>query len=242
MKLVEGLRMGKLRKGIWMGRYYGWIVCEVLGGEMDGVLYLECEMVIVGEICEYWNSGLENERGVGGVEEMGWNEGGGYEIVKYGMEDCQLNGGVVLMKVDQWGKNDVGDGCVDQLEKYGEGILFNDEDLLKRMVEKNKILVKLKWNVEDGFYGGGKEMDEGWKEKLCEVLKEGVIVDQRNGKGWEYESEDGLREVYLEYVEMSRWKGEGIVNKGLEEIKGLLGLLGLGIEVRKGKYINMEDI
>ena len=100
----------------------------------------------------------------------------------------------------------------------------------------------LKWNVQDAFYRRPKQMDEAWKEKFSEVLKHPVILHYTNRKPWEYDSQHPLREVYFQYLDMTPWKGERILNNPLEQIKRFFRLLPFRIHLRKAKYINIEDI
>ena len=51
-----------------MATYYRCILSELLPADIDRLLYLDCDIVIVGDISEYWNTPLDNETGVAAVE------------------------------------------------------------------------------------------------------------------------------------------------------------------------------
>lgn len=242
IKLLEGFTIRKFSKRISMATYYRCILSELLPADIDRLLYLDCDIVIVGDISEYWNTPLDNETGVAAVEDMGCNEPARYEILKYPMEDSYFNAGVLLINLDYWRKNDVAHACVDYFHKYPERILFNDQDLLNSILHKNKILVDLKWNVQDAFYRRPKQMDEAWKEKFSEVLKHPVILHYTNRKPWEYDSQHPLREVYFQYLDMTPWKGERILNNPYYQLKRFFRLFPFYTGLRKAKYIQLNAI
>ena len=242
LRLLEGFTIRKFSKRISMATYYRCILSELLPADINRLLYLDCDIVIVEDISEYWNTPLDDKTGVAAVEDMGCNEPARYEILKYPMEDSYFNAGVLLINLDYWRKNDVAHACVDYFHKYPERILFNDQDLLNSILHKNKILVDLKWNVQDAFYRRPKQMDESWKEKFSEVLKHPVILHYTNRKPWEYDSQHPLREVYFQYLDMTPWKGERILNNPFYQLKRFFRLFPFYAGLRKAKYIQLNAI
>lgn len=237
IKLLEGFTIRKFSKRISMATYYRCILSELLPADIDRLLYLDCDIVIVGDISEYWNTPLSDETGVAAVADMGCDEAARYEILKYPMEDSYFNAGVLLINLDYWRKNDVAHACVDYFHKYPERILFNDQDLLNSILHKNKILVDLKWNVQDAFYRRPKQMDEAWRKKFADVLKHPVILHYTNRKPWEYDSQHPLREVYFKYLDLTPWKGQRVLHNPVNRLKRFFRLLPFYIGLRKPKYI-----
>lgn len=240
IKLLEGFTIRKFSKRISMATYYRCILSELLPADIDRLLYLDCDIVIVGDISEYWNTPLSDETGVAAVADMGCDEAARYEILKYPMEDSYFNAGVLLINLDYWRKNDVAHACVDYFHKYPERILFNDQDLLNSILHKNKILVDLKWNVQDAFYRRPKQMDEAWRKKFADVLKHPVILHYTNRKPWEYDSQHPLREVYFKYLDLTPWKGQRVLHNPVNRLKRFFRLLPFYIGLRKPKYIQLN--
>lgn len=240
IKLLEGFTIRKFSKRISMATYYRCILSELLPADIDRLLYLDCDIVIVGDISEYWNTPLSDETGVAAVADMGCDEAARYEILKYPMEDSYFNAGVLLINLNYWRKNDVAHACVDYFHKYPERILFNDQDLLNSILHKNKILVDLKWNVQDAFYRRPKQMDEAWRKKFADVLKHPVILHYTNRKPWEYDSQHPLREVYFKYLDLTPWKGQRVLHNPVNRLKRFFRLLPFYIGLRKPKYIQLN--
>lgn len=104
IKLLEGFTIRKFSKRISMATYYRCILSKLLPTDIDRLLYLDCDIVIVGDISEYWNTPLSDETGVAAVADMGCDEAARYEILKYPMEDSYFNAGVLLINLNYWRK------------------------------------------------------------------------------------------------------------------------------------------
>lgn len=241
IKLLEGFTIRKFSKRISMATYYRCILSELIPADIDRLLYLDCDIVVLGDLRPYWNTPIDHV-GVAAVEDMGCREPERYEILKYPMEDSYFNAGVLLINLAYWRQHDIAHACIDYFHKYPERILFNDQDLLNSVLHKDKLLVDLKWNVQDAFYRRPKVMDENWKNRFAKVLKNPVILHYTNRKPWEYDSQHPLRQAYFTYLDMTPWKGERVLNNPFSRMKRFFRLLPFYVKLRKPKYIKLEVI
>ena len=222
-----------------MATYYRCILAEILPNDIDRLLYLDCDIVILGSIKSYWLTTLDGI-GVAAVEDIGCKEEGRYEILKYPMEDSYFNAGVLMINLKYWREHHVGSACIEYYHKYPERILFNDQDLLNSILHKDKVLVNLYWNVQDGFYRNPKQMNQEWIEKFGEVLKNPIILHYTNRKPWDYDSQHPLRNEYFKYLDMTPWKGFRPDLSLLNRIKRFFRLLPFYLHIRKPKYIKLQ--
>lgn len=86
IKLLEGFTIRKFSKRISMATYYRCILSELIPADIDRLLYLDCDIVVLGDLRPYWNTPIDHV-GVAAVEDMGCREPERYEILKYPMED-----------------------------------------------------------------------------------------------------------------------------------------------------------
>lgn len=238
-ELLKGLTIRKFSKRISMATYYRCILAEILPNDIDRLLYLDCDIVILGSIKSYWLTPLDGI-GVAAVEDIGCKEEGRYEILKYPMEDSYFNAGVLMINLKYWREHHVGSACIEYYHKYPERILFNDQDLLNSILHKDKVLVNLYWNVQDGFYRNPKQMNQEWIEKFGEVLKNPIILHYTNRKPWDYDSQHPLRNEYFKYLDMTPWKGFRPDLSLLNRIKRFFRLLPFYLHIRKPKYIKLQ--
>lgn len=240
-KLLEGFTIRKFSKRISMATYYRCILSEIIPSDIHRLLYIDCDIVILGSIRPFWETQLEGI-GVAAVEDIGCREPQRYEILQYPMKDSYFNAGVLLVNLDYWREHDVAHACIEYFHTYPERILFNDQDLLNSILHKDKVLVDLKWNVQDGFYRTPKYMDNAWKGKYAEVLKHPVILHYTNRKPWDYDSQHPLRQEYIKYLDMTPWKGWRPLRQPYDRVKRFFRLLPFYLKLRKAKYVNLEKL
>lgn len=240
-ELLKGFTIRKFSKRISMATYYRCILSDILPQDIDKILYLDCDIVVLGDILPFWNTCLDGI-GAATIEDVGCMEAERYEILQYPLKDSYFNAGVLLVNLKYWREHNVGKACVDYYHKYPERILFNDQDLLNSILHKNKVMVDLYWNVQDGFYRTPKKMTKEWKKKYADVLKHPIILHYTNRKPWDYDSQHPLRNEYFKYLDLTQWKGERPSNNPLNTIKRFFRLLPFYIHLRKAKYVDLTSI
>lgn len=239
--LLEGFTIRKFSKRISMATYYRCILSELLPDTIDRLLYLDCDIVILGNIRPFWDTPLEG-KGVAAVEDIGCNEAGRYEILKYPQQYSYFNAGVLLINMKYWREHSMGKACFEYFHKYPERIMFNDQDLLNSILYKDKVLVDLKWNVQDGFYRNPGNMTEAWKKKFACVLCNPVILHYTNRKPWDYDSQHPLREAYFRYLDYTPWKGWRPQQAFANRLKRFFRLLPFYVGLRKPKYVELARL
>lgn len=240
-KLLEGFTIRKFSKRISMATYYRCILSEIIPMNVNRLLYMDCDIVVLDKIRPLWETPLENI-GVAAVEDIGCNEPQRYEILQYPMEDSYFNAGVLLINLEYWRQHDIAHACIEYFHTYPERILFNDQDLLNSILHQDKVLVDLKWNVQDGFYRRPKTMDKDWKDKYTETLKHPVVLHYTNRKPWEYDSQHPLKQEYIKYLDLTPWKGWRPLNNPINRIKRFFRLLPFRIGIRRAKYADLSTL
>lgn len=241
MKLLEGFDIRKFSKRISIATYYRCILSQILPDTIHKIIYLDCDIVVLGSIRPLWDIPLEGF-GVAAVEDMGCKEPERYEILKYPMEYSYFNAGVLLINLDYWRENNIAQACIDYYHQYPERILYNDQDLLNSVLYKNKVLIDMKWNVQDAFYRTNSPVIRSHDNTRIEALLHPVILHYTNRKPWNYDSQHPLRDKYFEYLDLTPWKGERSLNKPMNRIKRFFRLLPFYIKIRKMKYIRLKDL
>ena len=240
-KLLEGFTIKKFSKRITMATYYRCILADLLPTNIDKVIYMDCDIVIRGSISAFWETPLDGV-GVAAVEDIGCNESSRYDILQYPQKDSYFNAGVLLINLKYWRQHNMTQSCIDYYSKYPERILFNDQDLLNSILHKDKKMLDLCWNVQDGFYRTPKEMTPEWMEKFVEVLKNPIILHYTNRKPWDYDSQHPLRMEYFKYLDKTPWRNEKALSKGSDRIKRFFKLLPFTLKIRRPKYVDLFNL
>ncbi len=237
-ELLSGLSIKKFGKRISMATYYRCFLSDLLPKDIDRLLYLDCDIVCLGDVRPLWDLPL-NGVGVAAVEDMGAGEASRYEVLQYPMSESYFNAGVLFINLDYWRKHDVSHACVEYYRKYPERILFNDQDLLNSVLHDSKILVDLKWNVQDAFYRTPRERDDAWEKKFSHVLRHPVLLHFTNRKPWDYDSQHPLRHIYFKYLDLTPWQGQRVLHNPLMRLKRFFRLLPFYVHLRRPKYIKL---
>lgn len=240
-KLLEGFSIRKFSKRISMATYFRCLLSDILPQEIDRVLYLDCDIVVLGDIRPFWNMPVD-QVGVAAVEDMGCHEKERYDILKYPMSDSYFNAGVLLINLAYWREHHIAQACIDYFHKYPERILFNDQDLLNSVLHQNKILIDLCWNVQDAFYRNPKIRNDAWEKKFVNVLKHPIILHYTNRKPWSYDSQHPLRQAYFTYLDLTPWKGWRPWHNPGNQIKRFFRLLPFYIGIRRPKYVDLKTL
>lgn len=241
MKLLEGFNIRKFSKRISIATYYRCILSRLLPESIDKLIYLDCDIVILGSIRPLWDISLDGV-GVAAVEDMGCREPERYEVLQYPMKYSYFNAGVLLINMDFWRKHDIAQACIDYFHQYPERILYNDQDLLNSVLYKDKKLIDIKWNVQDAFYRPSSHIIKEHNKQNIDALLHPIILHYTNRKPWTYDSQHPLRSKYFYYLDFTPWKGERSLDKPINRIKRFLRLLPFYIKVRKIKYVKLKNI
>lgn len=240
-ELLKGFSIKKFSKRISMATYYRCVLADILPSDINRVVYLDCDIVVMGDITPFWNTRIEG-LGVAAVEDVGYHERNRYEVLQYPMEYSYFNAGVLLVNLSFWREHGIGRACIEYYHAHPERILFNDQDLLNSVLYKNKVLVGLEWNVQDGFYRNHGRPSEAWKEKYASALLHPIILHYTNRKPWEYDSQHPLRQQYFKYLDLTPWKGWRPWHNWGNRVKRFFRLLPFHIHLRKRKYIRLCDL
>ena len=153
-ELLANFSIRKFGKRISMATYYRCMFSAILPATVDKVLYLDCDIVILGDISEFWNTDL-TDYAVGCVEDIGYDDMERYETLKYDSKYSYFNAGVLLINLKYWREHKVDEQCVKYFLAYPERIRYNDQDLLNALLHEHKLFMSLKWNMQDAFYRYG---------------------------------------------------------------------------------------
>lgn len=238
-KLLKGFCIRKFSKRITMATYYRCILSDILPESVDRLLYLDCDIVVRGDIRPFYETPLDGV-GVAAVEDIGSGEPERYEVLQYPMEDAYFNAGVLLVNMDYWRSHGVPQQCVDYYRKYPERILFNDQDLLNSVLHKDKKLVDLRWNAQDGYYRAS--LDERRRRRHAAALLAPVILHYTNRKPWEYDSQHPWREEYRRYLDLTPWRGDYPWTTPGNRLRRFVHLLPFTLGLRRPKYVKLENI
>ena len=135
---------------ISLAAYYRIFLGNLLPLKIHKVLYLDCDLVVVGSIEKLRNTDLKTFA-VACVEEMCSGREEIYTRLHYPSSDSYFNSGVLLVNLDYWREEGLMSKALDYISKNGSKLVFNDQDVLNALLHDCKLFLPFRYNVQDGF-------------------------------------------------------------------------------------------
>lgn len=166
------------------------------------VLYLDADMVVVGDIAPLWNTGLGGAL-MGAVDIPGSDQG----VRRLGMrmEDGYFNAGLLLIDLDQWRATQADRALIEYIQKWPERLEY-DQDVLNACFFQRTKRLDYKWNVIRPFYREPLVLPLA-RPEIEAVRRDAVIIHFNGGsKPWSYFCDHPRRDVYDKYLRMTEWR------------------------------------
>ena len=203
-EVSEGLPVeGFTRKATWYR-----IFLPRLLGDLDRVLFLDCDLVVADSISELWEAELGDDyvaavTNVFMVEHL-------FRVDELGLEDPRdyFNAGVMLMNLDAMRR----DGCTEAMYEYGTRnageLVFRDQDVLNVVMGGRRKRLHPRWNVMNSivrfpyspYVLGPREVQEARARPAIRHF-EGPGLN----KPWHADCDFEGRELYAEHRRQTPW-------------------------------------
>jgi lipopolysaccharide biosynthesis glycosyltransferase len=176
---------------------------EVLPPEIDRILYLDCDLIIRGDLGELWDADLKDKTvgAVRDVSDYSWH-------AKLGLPPGApyFNSGVLLTDLARWRKLGIGRQCLDFVRHHPERLTWWDQCALNLMLHEDWLPLDPRWNFQSMEIGS---VDYGlirFKQLSKPLLNEIRIVHFTTElKPWHYMNDHPLKREYLEYRRRTPW-------------------------------------
>ena len=155
-----------------------------------------------------------------------------YKVLCYPEADSYFNAGVLLIDLDWWRANNVGQRCIDYYRAHPERIRFNDQDLLNSIFHGQVCWAPLRYNAQEGFY---RQRYAHYSQHKAE-LHHPVVVHYTNRKPWDWDSLHPMRQLFFHYQQYTPWRGRNILHNPLWLVARWLKLLPYTLHLRKARY------
>lgn len=178
-------------------------VADFFPPEADRVLYLDGDIVVIGEIASLWYADLGGAL-LGAVDIPGSQAG----IIRHGMraEDGYFNAGVLLIDLAQWRETHAMDEALDYVSAHPERVPDVDQDALNACFHGRRKRLAYKWNVIWPYFREPPTV--GLPMAEVEVIRKEARIVHFNGasKPWSYFCDHPLKGEYEKYLRMTEWR------------------------------------
>lgn len=189
--------------------YYRLFATEWLSENIDRVIYLDCDLIVVGDIKSLWKEHLDNNTALCATHDfIRINDYHRLQINP--MLHTYFNSGVLLINLSYWRLHSIGQRCVDYLCTYPERILIADQEALNAVLVGKVKYIHPKYNTMSFYFAKEEYLSIcTWysdMNMIREAIKEPVIVHFAGEKPWFKGDYLPYRDEWMKYLNMTEWK------------------------------------
>ncbi|GAC1346288.1 MAG: glycosyltransferase family 8 protein [Acetobacteraceae bacterium] len=179
---------------LWVGEFFA--------PEVDRVLYLDSDMVVVGDIGPLWEQDLGGKL-LGAVDIPGSNRP---PLLGMAPEHGYFNSGLLLIDLARWRRIAAQERVLSLVRQRGTEFRDPDQDALNLAFCEDRTKLDYKWNAITPFYRDVNDM------QLAPAVTEAVRNDARivhfNGisRPWSYHNRHPRKADYYKYLAMTEWR------------------------------------
>ena len=217
--------------------YYRLFVESVLPSDIDRILYLDCDIVVRGNIDVLFAISMK-DYAVACVPDISEGISEFYDRLGYSMEQGYFNAGVLLINLEYWRNHNLKKDFIDFYRNNTHKVLQHDQDILNFVCKDNKIVLPIKYNAQDGFFLNRCYFDRTkYVEQLKEAERDPIIIHYTGIKPWEKLCENPFKGVFFYYLNKTEWEGIPLVDtKTHLTLKNKLVMLARKCHLIKPKY------
>ena len=199
MVTVKAADLGNVKVDghISIATYYRLLIGELLPQTCEKVMYLDCDMVIVGSLLPFWETEVSGDNIVAAIPEL---ESETKHLLGIKPDEEYFNAGVLLIDLKKWRNVDMGRQLTQYLDGNRDKIKYWDQDVLNAvLINKWKILGK-EWNYITRYI---------YPEKIDPV----IIHYAGQNKPWTIGYEDPFGHYYFKYLKATPYYRKYVMGK-----------------------------
>ena len=185
--------------------YYRLFVAELLPADLDRVLYLDCDIIVDGDVSEMYFSDMKGVSALvctdimsvqsGSPKRLGYDENFGY-----------FNAGVILINMTYWREYDILKRCIEFIKKHYDILLYNDQDVLNYVLHDSKKFIGIEYNFLTLYIikGDYKNLNFETQQEVLTCCPK--IIHYTQMKPWTiFSYKFPLTRVWEKYCKVSLW-------------------------------------
>lgn len=177
-------------------------VADFFAPEVERVLYLDSDMVVVGNIDELWQVDLGQSL-LAAVTIPGSTRCAAYGIPeRYGY----FQSGVLVISLTRWRQERIFDLVQDYIAHNADKIVDADQDVLNACLYDKRLPLPFMWNVIAPFYFNYHPL--GLSRAETRSVRRNARIIHFNGpsKPWSYQCNHPRRADYWKYLRLTEWR------------------------------------
>lgn len=202
---------GKTYQGyINLSTYYRLLIVKLFPF-LDKILYLDCDMIVRGNLLPLWNTDINNYA-IASIVDTWSKVQEGASRLHYPKEELYYNAGMGLYNLAFLRDFDFDNKVHNFVKEHYDWILLHDQDILNAVLHGNFKEVSIVWNVMNNAIVRKCDISPRQKEELLQNLQSIMIIHYTGPiKPWHKECYHPLKKEYWHYLNLSPLKDRHLV-------------------------------
>ncbi|GHA48886.1 general stress protein A [Salinimicrobium marinum] len=194
-----------------LANYYRISIPDALPSEVTRVLYLDCDILINGDLLPLWSTEL-TDNAIAAVPEFDNKRN-----IEMGLGNTRtFNSGVMLMNLEKWRKEGISAKVLDFISSNPDKIRFWDQDALNAVLLKDWIELPVRWNLMVDFIYRKKEIQD--TEVLADIDNPAIIHFNQTFKPWHYQLRHPHKHLYRKFIKETPFRNYSPQDRSLTNI------------------------
>lgn len=248
---VDSASLPKLpiREGdhVSVAAYYRLLSPYMLPLNINKVLYLDCDIIINGDIEQLFNEDISEYACAAIIDEDNENPEK-HKRLGYGMEYPYINSGVMLINIEYWRKKKITERCMEFIRNNPDRVILHDQDTINAVLNKEIKLLSVKYNLQTAMLYCCSKLSKHTTEDVEQHKYKPIIIHYTGAsKPWHKGSKHPYCNRFLYYKNISAWRKYPLVKSERTWKEELLYfrnsiIWALGLRKRPKTYIiNKQD-
>ncbi|MBW4472279.1 MAG: glycosyltransferase family 8 protein [Stenomitos rutilans HA7619-LM2] len=213
LTLLQGL---PLSYRYTLAAYYRLLIPEALPTHLNKVIYLDCDMIVQGNLAELWQLELDDYYALAVQDDyqpLVSSRGGcglrNYQALGLNPEQPYFNSGLLIINLKKWREEAIGRQVLEFSRQNWMYIQNADQDGLNAVFRGNWGRLDERWNQMPQIYTYASWQESPYDAIAFQSLRETPhIVHYTNApKPWQHQCDHPAKALFFAYLDQTAWKG-----------------------------------
>jgi lipopolysaccharide biosynthesis glycosyltransferase len=200
----------KQREDLTAATYYRLLMGDVLPADMQRVIYLDCDLMLCGDVAELWRFSL-GDAIVAAVPDPGFTQS---NVLGLPQDAPYFNAGVLLIDLVRWRREAIGEKALAFAACHPDRLTYNDQCALNWVLDGSWAMLNPIWNLQALTLGEIVDGEIRYYDPLPLIVADACILHfNAPGRPWLYMDDHPFKPHYLSYKARTSWRGEQPVDR-----------------------------
>lgn len=181
--LVDDTSLQGLKDTWSIYTWYRVLLPQILPTNIHRILYLDADIIVKDNLQDMFCLNMDNMAIAGTIDIETFNNIT-FERCGYEMEKKYICAGVMLMNLDYWREHNLTNKIIDWGRKNNDRIKFPDQDTINYLCRDNKIILPLRYGIQNAFFIKDIFYQEPLSKELSDCIKKPAIIHYAGCAPW----------------------------------------------------------